>query len=60
MKFFITHIEPVAMREKETFASKLHSFGFAMHLKADFIFEIAKSPDVVIAGKEMNFDTRIG
>ncbi len=49
----------IAVREEETFAEQLRIERLAVYDGSDFLRQVVEHPDVVIADKEMDFDTEV-
>jgi len=49
----------IAVRNEKSLTSKRHRLRLTMNSYADFIFEITESPNIVIARKKVNFNSRI-
>lgn len=52
----IARAKPIPMSKIKLFAQKFPYFRFPVNLNIQFLFKVVKSPDVMIAGKEMHMN----
>ena len=52
-------IKSVAMCQIKPFPFQFDNFRFSMYDKPDFLFQVTKSPNVVITGEKVNFNATV-